>query len=251
MSSTARSAIPPFIPGLLIVSVLVVVCLSIGWRNYLRRGIPRTNTVPRRWNWEGLGLLVAQESESPKLVKPNMWEVGVSNVKDDVVLKMGDGWEKIMPLSAAVIDYDPLNPGVIKDLQEPPDPPERIHTRRFPDFSFLPHSSRRNTQKHSLQSVALPTTSQASDLRHLQLSVVISMPTPTPSRPQNKSDSPVAEKHPYTDPNDSRPQSHIDHHEDAEEIPEVAFGVIVVPWLKEGDEEPSITTRKILSARCY
>ncbi|KAF8515519.1 hypothetical protein BU17DRAFT_93558 [Hysterangium stoloniferum] len=245
--SNPTSAIPPFIPGLLIVSLLIVVCLSIGWRNYLRRGLPRTTAVSRVWNWEGLG----QESESPKPEKPKMWDVGVSKTNDEVLIKMGDGWEKIMPLSAAPINHDLLNPSVIENIKEPPDSPDRGHIRRFPDFSFLPPPSRRDKQKHSSQSVASPTTLRASSLHHLQVSVIISMPKPTPFTPlrlQNESDSPLAGKHPYTEPNDSLPQSNEDHGEDAEEIPEVAFGVIVVPWLKEGDEGLDMTKGKAPSS---
>lgn len=86
MPDETATTVPPFIPGLLIVSLLLFVSLLIGWRSYVRRArmTGAIEVVPDWSIWDGL------EGGMPKL-----WEVGVCGRAINEKCSHA-GWERIM-----------------------------------------------------------------------------------------------------------------------------------------------------------
>lgn len=88
----AAKAVPPFIPGLLVVFLLITISLLIWWRNYVRRTNP--NNIPSVDGWEYWdGDLV--DGRFAKLEKPKLWEVGVGFPDVDENSVDETRWEKM------------------------------------------------------------------------------------------------------------------------------------------------------------
>jgi hypothetical protein len=92
MPGTAQT-VPPFIPGLVIVALLIVISILIGWRNYVRR--MNSHTIPVMDEWEFYeGEVMQGGSRKPE--KPKLWEVGVSGRTVAEKTFNEGGWERIM-----------------------------------------------------------------------------------------------------------------------------------------------------------
>lgn len=94
----ASQGLPPFIPGLLIVSLLIVMSVLVAWRNYLRRNRVQTHVdaVGTEWpiRWEG-NTLGPPRGRGKKLEKPKMWEIDVFPNRDPMTMK-GLQWDDMM-----------------------------------------------------------------------------------------------------------------------------------------------------------
>jgi len=235
MPGTA-STVPPFIPGLLIVSLLIIISILIGWRNYARRGNPRL--MPGMNDWAFWDVEPAAERGANRAEKPKMWEVGVGRgAESEKSGEDGDGWGGIMPLSAASVLPEPPPKGTSQ-------PPEASR-----NSTTSPSRLSRLNFRSSSPTTSPPPSCAPPAADRLQVSVLISMPSPhirtrnsvssscsapdqpAPSIPQRASTSSSLMKEPI----EADPQS------EKEWPPEVAFGVAVLPWRRSEDVEPGDT----------
>ena len=83
------TTVPAFIPGLLIVALLIIISLLVAWRSYVRRGNVRLMPVMSDWAsfWEGNAL--------EGWTKPKLWEVAVE-VRTIDGHSTSEEWKKIM-----------------------------------------------------------------------------------------------------------------------------------------------------------
>lgn len=86
-------AVPPFIPGLLVVCLLITISMLIWWRNYIRRTNP--GNIPGIDDWEYWEREGMDERAFAKLEKPKLWEVGVGLQDVDERTFHETGWEKM------------------------------------------------------------------------------------------------------------------------------------------------------------
>ena len=101
--ANSASNVPPFIPGLFIVSLLVIISVIIGWRNYSQRGNPRLAPDLGLWAfWEAEG--DGMEGGTTRAERPEMWEVDLVGRPASEKGAWNDGWENIMV--SAVISKD-------------------------------------------------------------------------------------------------------------------------------------------------
>src|SRR5882724_3706085 len=103
----SASTVPPFIPGLLIVSLLIIISLIIGWRNYSQRGNPRLIGMGEWAFWE-VGGNGGRQGVTNSVERPKMWEVDIVERPASEKNGINDGWEKIM-VSAAYSPFKIVN----------------------------------------------------------------------------------------------------------------------------------------------
>ncbi|KIJ25246.1 hypothetical protein M422DRAFT_38864 [Sphaerobolus stellatus SS14] len=235
-SPNIAGALPPFIPGLLIVSLLIVVSVLIGWRNYLRRG--RTGTTANANEWLAWRLQ-ATETESRRPERPKLWEVAVEE-RDQMRRGFGGGWEKALPLSATSIEDDITLDEPYNDIPAPPLATQTSSRRWLPTLNYLAPKSPEPT----LAAVAETPSPPPPPLPQLQLSFLVSMPDPScptylVAPPYAGTSNSSAEEMESTHPTSAK-YHHASHsHETLQEAqgpPEVAFGLITIPWDKDAIE---------------
>ncbi|GJJ15151.1 hypothetical protein Clacol_009426 [Clathrus columnatus] len=235
--NNTSAGLPPFIPGLLIVSLLVVMSLLVAWRNYIRRNrFPQhVDSVGPEWpaRWETITPVIGPTPRGPgkRLEKPQMLEVdGVPN--RDVMSMKGLQWDDVMPLSVTTLD----SKGTIQDIQQhvlTEDPPVYLAERerstsslrfqlpRLPFFSRPTRSSTVTTDGieriSSLPDPTVPTS-------NLQVSLMISMPSPHFRTYHPSEENPTFGTGSFSEKAVAHPDFQM-----FEGVPEVALGVAVVP----------------------
>ncbi|KAF8586647.1 hypothetical protein K439DRAFT_1631537 [Ramaria rubella] len=242
--SNTANTVPPFIPGILVVGILIAISILVGWRNYLRRGNPRLVPDVGDWTFYMSGM----EGGPLKQEEPKLWEVGVAG-KGASEMSYGDtGWENIMPLSATSLSEEQEDPHLASPLF-----PELSHNSGPPDVtSLLPRLRFLSPAASDPQITVSP--SQIPQHR-LQVSVLISMPSlssqtrsRTRLRPSPSSDPELASEilPRASTSSQSSLRKDVDYDEEEEGCaPEVAFGVAILPWQKDEEKKEPQTHNHI------